>query len=207
MPGSSCCSTGGGREVRLFLKMWLLNLEAGNEDDDSNDDADDNGSGGRDDDVVQPLALAHPLRPDLAALREGHVRRRYLHLKSIFLNFLTSPKAYHCNSWLNVLQRNLHWNLLEADDTNNDALIVRHILDLELALAWRQGRSLLELWRPKQSGWENFNFDAVRKSKQTCRWRENQGCLLFLIPTWSLSSFSPLHFNILFCTNNNDNKK
>ena len=123
------------------------------------------------------------------------------------INFWTSPKAYHCNSWLIVLQRNLHWNLLKADDADNDALIVRHILDLELALAWRQGRSLLELWRPKQSGWEDFNFDAVRKSKQTCRWRENQGCLLFLIPTWSLSSFSPLHFNILFCTNNNDNKK
>ena len=53
------------------------------------------------------------------------------------------------------MQINLDWNLLKADNTNNDALIVGHILDLELALAGRQGRTLLELRRPKQSGLEN----------------------------------------------------
>ena len=55
-------------------------LEAGNKDDNSNDDADYNGSGGGDDDVVQPLALAHSLGSDLAALGERHVGWRDLHL-------------------------------------------------------------------------------------------------------------------------------
>ena len=55
-------------------------LEAGNKDDNSNDDADYNGSGGGDDDVVEPLALAHTLGPDLPALRERHVGRGDLHL-------------------------------------------------------------------------------------------------------------------------------
>lgn len=105
--------------VRQGPVLLVARLEAGDEDDDSDDDADDDGGGGGDDDVVQPLALPHTLRSDLAALGEGHVRRSDLHL-------------------------------LKADDTDNDALIVRHILDLELALTGCQGWPLLELGRTKQ---------------------------------------------------------
>ena len=43
-------------------------------------------------------------------------------------------------------------HLLKTDHTDDDALVVRNVLDLELALTRSQGWALLELWRPKESG-------------------------------------------------------
>ena len=69
------------RKIYLFCaEKEICHLEAGDEDDDRNDDADNDGGGGGDDDVVEPLALAHTLGPDLPALRERHVGRGDLHL-------------------------------------------------------------------------------------------------------------------------------
>ena len=42
-------------------------------------------------------------------------------------------------------------HLLKTDHTDHDALVVRNVLDLELALTRSQGWALLELWRPKES--------------------------------------------------------
>ena len=51
-----------------------------------------------------------------------------------------------------------------------------------------------------QTAWEGrrdvVSSKSLTKDKQTCRWRENQGYLLFPIPTWSLLSSSPAHFNL-----------
>ena len=43
-------------------------------------------------------------------------------------------------------------HLLKTDHTDDDALVVRNVLDLELALTRSQGWALLELWRSKESG-------------------------------------------------------
>ena len=68
------------RKISFCAVKEICHLEAGDEDDDRNNDTDNDGGGGGNDDVVEPLALAHTLGPDLPALREGHVGRGDLHL-------------------------------------------------------------------------------------------------------------------------------
>ena len=66
--------------VQHLAVLFVAGFEAGDEDDDRNNDTDNDGGGGGNDDVVEPLALAHTLGPDLPALRERHVGRGDLHL-------------------------------------------------------------------------------------------------------------------------------
>ena len=141
------------RNIYLFCaEKEICHLEAGDEDDDRNNDADNDGGGGGDDDVVEPLALAHTLGPDLPALRERHVGRGDLHLVRdktlVEMVKMQNPKV------LTRLElKMMGWlHLLKTDHTDDDALVVRNVLDLELALTRSQGWALLELWRSKESG-------------------------------------------------------
>ena len=142
----------GEKDISFCAEKEICHLEAGDEDDDRNNDADDDGGGGGDDDVVEPLALAHTLGPDLPALRERHVGRSDLHLvrDKTLVEMVKMQNPIVLTRLELKMMGLLH--LLKTDHTDDDALVVRNVLDLELALTRSQGWALLELWRSKESG-------------------------------------------------------
>ena len=143
----------GEKDISFCAEKEICHLKAGDEDDDRNNDTDDDGGGGGNDDVVEPLALAHTLGPDLPALRERHVGRGDLHLVRDKTLLVEMVKMQNPKVLTRLMLKMMGWlHLLKTDHTDHDALVVRNVLDLELALTRSQGWALLELWRSKESG-------------------------------------------------------